>query len=92
MLKVYDFWAEWCGPCKAMTPLIESLSSEYNVEESGVEVVKVNVDDDLSGLVKQYGVRTIPTLVFVKDGAEVDRISGNKSRQDLVELINKHTS
>ena len=71
-IKVVDFFAEWCGPCKMLTPVLEQLSNEV---DSSVEFIKINIDENLS-LAKEYNVTTIPTLVFLKDGKEVDRTIG----------------
>ena len=83
-----DFYAEWCGPCKAMGPAIESLMTEYNVEGSEVEIKKVNVDDE-PGLAQKYNVRGIPTLIFLKDGEQATKISGNQSKAKITEMINE---
>lgn len=91
MLKVYRFTAEWCGPCKMMAPTIERLINEYNTEESGVEIVSIDIEADGNReLAAKYGVRSIPTLVFEKDGAEVDRTTGLKQYAELNEKIQKH--
>ena len=68
-LLMVDFWADWCGPCKMLAPLIESLDKEY---EGRVTVGKVNVDDEQE-LAIRYGVMSIPTVIFFKDGQEIDR-------------------
>ena len=71
-LLMVDFWADWCGPCKMLAPLIESLDKEY---EGRVTVGKVNVDDEQE-LAIRYGVMSIPTVIFFKDGQEIDRKVG----------------
>lgn len=81
-VELIDFYAEWCGPCKVMTPTIESLMEQYNVEGSNVEVKKSNVDQE-SELASKYSVRSIPTLVFLKDGVEADRVVGIQSKEAL---------
>ena len=71
-IKVVDFFAEWCGPCKMLSPVLEQLSEEM---DESVEFIKINIDENLS-LAQEYGVTTIPTLVFLKDGKEQDRTIG----------------
>lgn len=90
MLIVKDFWATWCGPCKAMTPTIEKLMEKYNTEDSQVKIEKIDVDQNMESA-KAADVRGIPTLVFEKDGVIVDRISGNQPLVKIEELIAKHT-
>ena len=74
-----DFWAEWCGPCKMIAPLVEELSKEY---ESRVGFVKMDVDQnpDTPG---KFAIRGIPTLIVFKDGAEVGRIVGYRPKADI---------
>ncbi len=69
---IVDFWAEWCGPCKMMAPVFEKLADEYSGK---VKFVKVDTDANKE-YATQFGVRGIPTLLFVKGGSEVDRIVG----------------
>ena len=91
MLTVYRFTADWCGPCKMMAPTIEKLMEEYNVQGSEVEIVNLDADlDDTRPLATKYSVRSIPTLVFEKDGEEVDRTVGVKTYDDLNERIKRH--
>jgi thioredoxin 1 len=68
-----DFWATWCGPCKAVAPLLEEMSRHY---EGRVQFLKLNTDDNLVTPTK-YGIRGLPTLLFLKEGKEVGRITGN---------------
>ncbi len=85
-LEVLDFWAPWCGPCRVMTPAVESLMEEYNVEGSNVEIKKVNVDTEPE-LTQKYGIRSIPTIVFVKDDVEVNRIQGAQTKAKISGMI-----
>ncbi|NBU63195.1 MAG: thioredoxin [Chloroflexia bacterium] len=71
-----DFWAPWCGPCKAVSPFIEELGQEY---AGKINVVKVNIDED-APLSDTYNVQSIPTIVFFKNGSEVARSSGVKTK------------
>ena len=74
-----DFWAEWCGPCKMIAPLLDELADEYNGK---VKIGKVNVDEH-QGLAAQYNVTSIPTLLFIKNGQVVEQTRGAKSKRDL---------
>ena len=74
-----DFWAEWCGPCKMLTPVLEELSSE---NESKINIFKVNVDENQQLAVK-YGIRSIPTLLLFKGGEIEEQNVGLKSKSDL---------
>ena len=63
MLTIIDVWAPWCGPCKMMMPVIEKLAKEYNVEDSDINVVQINADEDTE-TVEKYQIKGIPTLIF----------------------------
>jgi thioredoxin 1 len=78
-----DFWAEWCGPCKAISPVVEYLSSEYNDK---VDFVKVNVDEN-SELTKKYNVFSIPTLAIFKNGELVSQQAGAASKSSFKTMI-----
>ena len=77
-----DFWAEWCGPCKALTPLVDEVADEM----SNVKVVKVNIDEAPEAPTK-YGVRGVPTLMIFKDGQVVDTRVGGMPKSQLTEWI-----
>jgi len=78
-----DFWAVWCGPCRAISPLIDEIADEY---EGKLKVCKVDVDN-AQNVAAEYGVRSIPTLIFIKNGEEIDRIIGVVSKPDLTKKI-----
>ena len=74
-----DFWAEWCGPCKAITPILGELADEY---EGRVKIGKVNIDEQQE-LAAEYGIRAIPTLLLFDKGQVADQIVGLRSKRDL---------
>jgi thioredoxin 1 len=76
---VVDFWAEWCGPCKMIAPVLDELASEF---QGKVKVMKLNVDENPAVSAK-FNVRSIPTLMFFKGGKVVDQVIGAKSKSDL---------
>jgi thioredoxin 1 len=78
-----DFFADWCGPCKMLLPTLDKLAET----QEDVFIVKINVDDNVD-LAKQYNVRGIPTMLLIKDGGVVDRVSGNKTLDDLKKFLN----
>lgn len=86
MIKVIDYWAIWCGPCQIMNPIVEELEKEL---EGKVEFEKVNVDEDQSKA-SRYGVLSIPTYVIEKDGQEVDRQIGARSKESFKTWILSH--
>lgn len=82
---VVDFWAPWCGPCRAIGPIVEELAAQY---QGKVKFTKCNVDDNPQTPSK-FAVRAIPTLIFVKDGNVVESITGMTAKARLEEVINK---
>jgi thioredoxin 1 len=86
MIKLLDFWAEWCGPCKFMEPILEELEKELSGK---VKIEKINVDENQDKS-QEFGVMSIPTYVIVKDDKEVERIIGATSKENLLKAISKH--
>ncbi|HPF20802.1 MAG TPA: thioredoxin [Syntrophomonas sp.] len=80
-----DFWAPWCGPCKMLGPIVDTLAEENLAK---LDVAKVNVDENKS-LAAQFGVRGIPTLIFFKDGQEVKRLVGAQGKPQLQKMIDE---
>lgn len=78
-----DFWAEWCGPCKALSPVLDEIASEMNGKAN---VVKVNVDQ-ASDLAQKFGIRGIPTLIFFKNGEVKSTLVGNQPKAEIVKNI-----
>jgi len=78
-----DFWAPWCGPCKALTPILEEIADELGEK---VGIYKVNVDEN-TDLAQEHGVQSIPTLLLYKNGSLSETIIGLKSKDELIELI-----
>jgi len=85
-LKVVDFWAEWCGPCRLVGPVIDELSQEY---DGKALIGKVDVDKNPEISMK-YGVRSIPTILFIKDGEVVDKHVGVATKASLQDKIATH--
>lgn len=82
-LLVIDFWATWCGPCRILSPTVDELAAEYGGRAT---IAKCNVDD-CDEIAAQFGVRNIPTLVFIKNGAVVDRTVGVLPKQEIAAKI-----
>jgi thioredoxin 1 len=83
-VSLVDFWAPWCGPCRMIAPVIEELAEEF---EGIANICKVNTDEQQE-LSTQFGVRSIPTIVFMKDGEIVDTMVGASSKQVFADKIN----
>ena len=81
-----DFWAEWCGPCKAIAPVLEQLNGEL---AGKLKIVKVNVDET-PDLAQQFGIRSIPTLLVFKGGKVVDQAVGAKSKAQFAAWLQPH--
>jgi len=75
-----DFWAEWCGPCKMIAPILDEIAREKG---AAIKVAKVNVDEN-QGLSSKFGIRAIPTLLFFKNGSVREQIVGMTSKRDLI--------
>lgn len=80
-----DFWAPWCGPCRILGPTVDELAKEY---EGRAKVVKLNVDDN-PDTAAQYGVRSIPTLIFFKNGEPVGQVVGVQPKHALASLLDR---
>jgi len=85
-LVLTDFWANWCGPCRMIAPVLEEIDAEMGDK---VKIVKLDVDQNQETAV-QHGVMSIPTLILFKDGEVVDKVVGYRPKEELVEFINKH--
>jgi thioredoxin 1 len=81
-----DFWAEWCGPCKILSPLIEEIAKEY---DGKLKVGKVNVDEQ-NGLAMRYNVMSIPTMKFFKGGQQVGELVGAAPKGTILSELQKH--
>lgn len=81
-----DFWADWCGPCKMIAPVIEEIAGEY---QGKVQVAKVNVDQNRN-IPAEFKISSIPTLVMFKGGSEVERFVGFRTKKELKSILDKH--
>jgi thioredoxin 1 len=87
-LVIVDFWAPWCGPCRAMAPVLSDLAKDRS---DSLKVVKVNVDEQQMNAAR-FGIMTIPTLIFFKDGEPVDRMMGGYPKRSIVDRVEKQLS
>ena len=85
-LAMVDFWASWCGPCKMLSPTVEALAEQY---EGKALVCKVNVDEE-PDLARRFGVMSIPTVVFLKNGREFDRKVGLIPAEAFTQVLDKN--
>jgi thioredoxin 1 len=87
-LVMVDFWAEWCGPCRMIAPVLEEIAE---AADGDVTLMKVNVDEN-SALAARYDIRSIPTILFIKDGEIVDRVVGAAPRATLEDIVAAHAA
>ncbi|MFN8791471.1 MAG: thioredoxin [Bdellovibrionales bacterium] len=83
-----DFWAEWCGPCRALSPKLEEIATEMS---DRIRIVKVNVDENHS-TPQRFGVRGIPAMILFKGGQEVGQLVGNHPKDTIVDFLKQHLS
>lgn len=88
MVELLDFYADWCGPCKIMEPIMEELEKEMGDK---VKITKIDVDQKQEEASK-YGVMSIPTYIILKDSKEVDRFIGATSKENVVQKLKPHVS
>ena len=86
-LSMVDFWAAWCGPCRMVAPIVADLAETYS--EQGLKVGKLDVDQN-PGTASRFGIRSIPSILFFKDGKHVDTVVGAVPRPVLEAKINEH--
>jgi thioredoxin 1 len=84
MVEVKKFSASWCGPCRALAPVINEVKTQF----SNVKFSDHDVDEDFE-VANQFGIRSVPTVVFLKDGVEIDRVMGLSSKNTYVKIINE---
>lgn len=85
-LILVDFWAEWCGPCRMVAPILDELAGEY---EGRVTIAKLNVDENRDSAAR-FGIRSIPTILFYKDGVQVEQVIGALSKSALKTKVEQH--
>ena len=85
-VKLVDFWATWCGPCKMIAPVLEDLAQDY---DGKADILKLDVDQNQATAAK-YEVMSIPTLIVFKDGEPVDKVVGFRPKENLAQVLDKH--
>jgi thioredoxin 1 len=88
-IAVIDLHALWCGPCKVLGPIIESVSHEYEIEHPNIKIAKMNVDENRDKAI-ELGVTSIPTILIYKNGSLVERHTGMSQKTKLKDMIQKH--
>ena len=86
MIEVKKFYAEWCGPCKALTPILENIKPKF----SNVKFENIDVDAQFE-IASKYVIRSVPTIIIEKDGKEVERFAGVQSEMAYINSLNEHT-
>lgn len=82
-LVIVDFWAPWCKPCQYLNPILESISRRFTMN---LDIIKINIDDEFR-IAQQFGVKSVPTMLFFQNGNIVERITGAKDEMSLVGTI-----
>ena len=85
MIEILDFYAKWCGPCKMLSKTLEQIESEME----GLKIERVDVDSE-DARVEKYGIQNLPTIIIAEDGVEKERIVGNRSKNDLIEIFKQY--
>ena len=88
-LAIVDFWAEWCGPCRVIAPVLDQLATEYGAQ--GLKITKLDVDANIK-TASRFNVRSIPMLLFFKDGKVVDQIVGAVPKMHIEQKLNQHAA